>query len=86
MSDMWGERPTLREMWGRADDLTGAGGVLRLGGTLNVAWLPAPGTMRATTAPLHCDTGVPYAQFQLREGIVWGKWSDRGDWSVVSYD
>ena len=81
MSDMWGERPTLKQMWGRAT----VTGVLRLGGTLNVAWLPDPVALRPKAAGDPApSTGVPYAQFQLREGIVWGKWSDRGDWSVVA--
>lgn len=85
MSDMWGERPTLKQMWGRSGDLIGAGGVLRLGGTFNVAWSPASVVLAPSAERLLApDTGVPYAQFQLREGIVWGKWSDRGDWSVVA--
>jgi len=79
MSDMWGERPTLKQMWGRAT----VTGVLRLGGTFNVAWSPTPVmTPKAASEPAP-SSGVPYAQFQLREGIVWGKRSDRGDWSVV---
>lgn len=84
MSDMWGERPNLDALWvGQAQHMVGSS--FRTGETWNIAWKPAFAAVTRRTGDVAvCSTLPPYAQFQLREGIVWGKWSDRGDWSVVA--